>query len=136
MSEAVETEALAAPTAATVKGMKKNGMSLCAFGELKRLIASSGKQWHDNKSAFRPRANQTSFEKRTAERKALAAVKAKEKELKDDKAAAKQQQVDRIREKRAAKEEKERFQKMEEKMHKKRVERLKRREKRNAMLKS
>lgn len=48
----------------------------------------------------------------------------------------KQAQVDRIREKRAAKEEKERFAKMEEKMHKKRVERLKRREKRNAMLKS
>jgi rRNA-processing protein CGR1 len=95
-----------------------------------------GKQWHDNKSAFRPRANQTSFEKRTAERKALAAVKAKEKELKDEKEAVRQQRVDRIREKRAAKEERERFAKMEEKMHKKRVERLKRREKRNAMLKS
>jgi rRNA-processing protein CGR1 len=101
-----------------------------------RLTAHSGKQWHDNKKAFRPRANQTSWEKRSAERQALAAVKAKEKELKDEKAAAKQAQVDRIREKRAAKEEKERFAKMEEKMHRKRVERLKRREKRNAMLKS
>ncbi|KAJ4988066.1 Cgr1 family protein [Stagonosporopsis vannaccii] len=119
MSEEVATEAPAAPVMAAVKGMKKNG-----------------KQWHDNKSAFRPRANQTSWDKRTAERKALAAVKAKEKELKDEKAATKQAQVDRIREKRAAKEERERFQKMEEKMHKKRVERLKRREKRNAMLKS
>ncbi|KAF9699488.1 hypothetical protein EKO04_002594 [Ascochyta lentis] len=119
MSETVATDVPAAPAPVAVKGMRKNG-----------------KQWRDSKSAFRPRANQTSFEKRTAERKALAAVKAKEKELKDEKAAAKQQQVDRIREKRAAKEEKERFQKMEEKMHKKRVERLKRREKRNAMLKS
>lgn len=104
--------------------------------EYNKVTAHSGKQWHDNKGAFRPRANQTSFEKRAAERKALAAVKAKEKELKDEKAAKKQQQVDRIREKRAAKEERERFAKMEEKMHKKRVERLKRREKRNAMLKS
>ncbi|KAJ4322031.1 rRNA-processing protein cgr1 [Neodidymelliopsis sp. IMI 364377] len=119
MSEAVATSAPAVPVATEVKGMKKNG-----------------KQWHDNKSAFRPRANQTSFEKRTAERKALAAVKAKEKELKDEKEAVRQQRVDRIREKRAAKEERERFAKMEEKMHKKRVERLKRREKRNAMLKS
>jgi rRNA-processing protein CGR1 len=106
--------------------------------DLERLEVDkrTGKQWHDNKSAFRPRSNQTSWDKRTAERKAMAAVKAKEKELKDDKAAAKQAQTDRLREKRAAKEERERFAKMEEKMHKKRVERLKRREKRNAMLKS
>lgn len=109
---------------------------LCSFELHKRLTASPGKQWHDNKGAFRPRANLTSWEKRTAERKALIAVKAKEKELKDEKAAVKQAQVDRIREKRAKKEERERFAKMEEKMHKKRVERLKRREKRNAMLKS
>lgn len=45
----------------------------------------AGKQWHDNKAAFRPRANQTTWDKRTAERKAMAAVKAKEKELKDEK---------------------------------------------------
>lgn len=79
-------------------------------------------------------------------------MKAKEKELKDEKEAVKkvrtagfhvrcwliipQQRVDALRTKRAAKEERERFQKMEEKMHKKRVERLKRREKRNKMLKS
>jgi len=119
MSDTVTTPAPAASATDAVKGMKKNG-----------------KQWHDNKGAFRPRANLTSWEKRTAERKALIAVKAKEKELKDEKAAVKQAQVDRIREKRAKKEERERFAKMEEKMHKKRVERLKRREKRNAMLKS
>lgn len=50
----------------------------------------TGKQWHDNKTAFRPRANQSSFEKRAAERKALAAVKAKEKEMKDEKEAERQ----------------------------------------------
>jgi rRNA-processing protein CGR1 len=88
------------------------------------------------------------------ERKALAAIKAKEKELKDEKESERQvrtmtghffgrlhtndekRRVDAIKTKRAAKEERERFAKMEEKMHKRRVERLKRREKRNKMLKS
>ncbi|OAL55833.1 rRNA-processing protein CGR1 [Pyrenochaeta sp. DS3sAY3a] len=119
MSEAVETTAPALSAANAVKGMKKNG-----------------KQWHTNKTAFRPRANQTSFEKRVEERKALAAIKAKEKELKDEKESERQRRVDAIKTKRAAKEERERFAKMEEKMHKRRVERLKRREKRNKMLKS
>lgn len=50
----------------------------------------TGKQWHDNKAAFRPRANQTSWDKRTADRKALAAVKAKEKEMKEEKEAERQ----------------------------------------------
>ena len=44
-----------------------------------------GKQWHAQKSAFRPKAGQSSYEKRTQERKALAATKAKEKEMKDEK---------------------------------------------------
>ncbi|KAF1959080.1 rRNA-processing protein CGR1 [Byssothecium circinans] len=118
MFEAVEVQT---PPVAdnAVKGMRKNG-----------------KNWHDTKMAFRPGANQTSFEKRAAERKVLAATKAKEKELKDEKEAERQRRIDAIRTKHAAKEERERFAKMEEKMHKKRVERLKRREKRNKMLKS
>lgn len=44
-----------------------------------------GKQWHAQKSAFRPKAGHTSYEKRTQERKAMAAMKAKEKEMKDEK---------------------------------------------------
>jgi rRNA-processing protein CGR1 len=51
---------------------------------------AAGKQWHQTKSAFRPRTNQTSFEKRAAERIALAAIKAKEKEMKDEKEAERQ----------------------------------------------
>ena len=47
-----------------------------------------------------------------------------------------QRRIQAIKDKRAAKEEKERYAKMAEKMHKKRVERLKRREKRNKLLKS
>lgn len=47
-----------------------------------------------------------------------------------------QRRIQALRNKREAKAEKERYEKMAEKMHKKRVERLKRREKRNKMLKS
>ena len=47
-----------------------------------------------------------------------------------------QARITRMKEKRAAKEEKERYEKLAEKMHKKRVERLKRKEKRNKLLNS
>lgn len=47
-----------------------------------------------------------------------------------------QKRIQSIKDRRAAKEEKERYEKMAEKMHRKRVERLKRREKRNKLLKS
>lgn len=47
-----------------------------------------------------------------------------------------QRRIQTIKDRRAAKEEKERYEKMAEKMHAKRVERLKRREKRNKMIKS
>ncbi len=85
-------------------------------------------------------------------------MKAKEKEMKDEKederqvflfiiglimfaghwliSCATQRRIQAIKDKKAAKEEKERYEKMAEKMHKKRVERLKRREKRNKLLKS
>lgn len=49
-----------------------------------------GKQWHETKSAFRPKAGLSSWEKRSAERVATAAVKAKEKEMKDEKEAERQ----------------------------------------------
>ena len=47
-----------------------------------------------------------------------------------------QNRIQAIKDKRLAKAEKERYEKMAEKMHAKRVERLKRREKRNKLLKS
>lgn len=47
-----------------------------------------------------------------------------------------QERITKLKEKRAAKEEKERYEKLAEKMHKKRVERLKRKEKRNKLLNS
>ena len=47
-----------------------------------------------------------------------------------------QRRIQAIKDKRAAKEEKARYEKLAETMHRKRVERLKRKEKRNKMLKS
>lgn len=89
---------------------------------------------------------------------ARTAVKAKEKEMKEEKEAERkvsatnnppesrtgdadstlgvQERITKLKEKRAAKEEKERYEKLAEKMHKKRVERLKRKEKRNKLLNS
>jgi rRNA-processing protein CGR1 len=47
-----------------------------------------------------------------------------------------QRRIQAIKDKRAAKDEKARYEKLAETMHRKRVERLKRKEKRNKMLKS
>lgn len=45
----------------------------------------AGKQWHEPKKAFRPTAGLKSYERRTQERVLLAQIKAKEKEMKDEK---------------------------------------------------
>ncbi|RDL38584.1 rRNA-processing protein [Venustampulla echinocandica] len=99
-------------------------------------MRKNGKQWHAPRSAFRPKAGNSGWDKRQVERKALETVKAKEKEMKEEKEAERQRRITSIKEKRAAKEEKARYEKLAETMHKKRVERLKRKEKRNKMLKS
>ncbi|OJJ95168.1 hypothetical protein ASPACDRAFT_127689 [Aspergillus aculeatus ATCC 16872] len=103
----------------SVKGMRKNG-----------------KNWHDSKKPFRPTAGMTSYAKRLETRKHQEAVKEHERELKEEKEAERKAHIQRIKDRRAAKEEKERYEKMAEKMHRKRVERLKRREKRNKLLNS
>ncbi|TVY48799.1 rRNA-processing protein [Lachnellula occidentalis] len=83
-----------------------------------------------------PRQAMVHMKKRLEERKFMATVKAKEKEMKDEKEAERQRRITALKEKRAVKEEKARYEKLAETMHKKRVERLKRKEKRNKMLKS
>ncbi|KAL6869624.1 rRNA-processing protein cgr1 [Amphichorda felina] len=120
MSEDVKTTPVAAPAAPTKPlGMRKNG-----------------KQWHEPKKAFRPTAGLKSYEKRTQERAALAQMKAREKELKDEREQERKDKIAAIKEKRAQKEEKERYEELAAKMHKKRVERLKRKEKRNKLINS
>ncbi|KIM97755.1 hypothetical protein OIDMADRAFT_20224 [Oidiodendron maius Zn] len=99
-------------------------------------MRKNGKQWHAPKSAFRPKAGNSSYATRVKREKAMSAVKATEKMMKDEKEAERQKRISAIKDKRAAKEERIRYEKMAETMHKKRVERLKRKEKRNKMLKS
>nr|POF12732.1 rrna-processing protein cgra [Quercus suber] len=96
----------------------------------------NGKQWHPTKKAFRPTAGQTTYAKRVAKESQRAETKKLEQEMKTEKEAERQRKVQAIKDKRAAKEEKARFELMAAKMHAKRVERLKRREKRNKLLKS
>lgn len=50
----------------------------------------AGKQWHAPKTAFRPKAGNSSYEKRNAQRVAMGAVKAKEREMKEEKESEKQ----------------------------------------------
>ena len=50
----------------------------------------TGKQWHPQKSAFRPTSGKTSYEKRIAGLKAMTAMKAKEKGMKDEKEGERQ----------------------------------------------
>jgi len=54
------------------------------------LIGLLGKQWHAPRNAFRPKAGNSTYEKRQEERKATEAMKAKEKEMKDEKEAERQ----------------------------------------------
>jgi len=125
----------------------------------------NGKNWHENKAAFRPLAGQTSYAKRAEKQKQENEVKKMEKEMKEEKEQERQvcsrfanmsfttyeglnimrelfltvslqRKVQAIKDKRAAKEEKDRYALLAAKMHAKRVERLRRREKRNKMLKS
>ncbi|KAI9859590.1 MAG: hypothetical protein M1824_003756 [Vezdaea acicularis] len=99
-------------------------------------LRKNGKNWHPPKSAFRIKAGQSTYAKRLEERKATTTMKAKEKEMKDEKQEERQRRIQAIKDRRAAKEEKERYEKLAVKMHRKRVERLKRKEKRNKLLKS
>ncbi|PGH11803.1 rRNA-processing protein cgrA [Polytolypa hystricis UAMH7299] len=96
----------------------------------------NGKNWQLRRTPFRPTSGLTSYEKRQQEKKTLDAVKEREKEMKEEKEAERQRRIQAIKDRRAAKEEKIRYEQMAEKMHHKRVERKKRREKRNKLLSS
>ncbi|KAK9436347.1 cgr1 family domain-containing protein [Metarhizium brunneum] len=117
-----------APTLVPAEGQERTSKPLG--------MRKNGKQWHEQKKAFRPSKGLTTFEKRAKERAAMAQMKAKEKEMKEEKETMRKEKMEKIREKRAKKEEKERYEKMAETMHRKRVERLKRKEKRNKLINS
>ena len=74
-------------------GMRVNGKlcpspsTIVGSNESANRHPPTGKQWKQPKKAFRPGSGLTSFEKRAKDRQLMAAVKAKEKELKDEKEA-------------------------------------------------
>lgn len=54
------------------------------------LTIPTGKNWHTSKAAFRPKSGQSSYADRLESRKALAITKARVKEMKEEKEAARQ----------------------------------------------
>lgn len=61
--------------------------ALCWLDEFFADSHAAGKQWHEPKKAFRPASGLTPYEKRAKDRVVMAMVKAKEKEMKDEKEA-------------------------------------------------
>lgn len=130
----MSTEVEAAPTPSSI-----NTSTFAFVGGSKQPqlgLRVNGKQWHAPKKAFRPTAGFTKYEKRKADDEAKKATKAIEQQMKDEKEGERQRRVQSIIDKRKAKEERERFEKMAEKTHRKIVERRKKREKRNNLLAS
>ncbi|POS84152.1 hypothetical protein EPUL_004876, partial [Erysiphe pulchra] len=88
-------------------------MSLIAVQQASSLLPpvqgmrkNVGKQWHQPKTAFRLKAGDSSYARRLEERKAMETMKAKEKEMRQEKEDARNRRIEAIRAKRAAKEEK------------------------------
>ena len=98
----------------------------------------NGKNWKIKKDAFRVKSlgiSKTLFGKRQEKKLLEDQYKARIAELKQEKDDAKQKRTDDLKRRREIKAEKERYEMMATKMHAKKVERMRRREKRNKMLK-
>ncbi|ODV66849.1 rRNA-processing protein CGR1 [Hyphopichia burtonii NRRL Y-1933] len=99
----------------------------------------NGKEWKIKKDAFRVKTlgvkRMTTFEKREQERLEKQQYRARLNDLKQEKEDAKNQRIADLKRRREIKEEKERYAKIALKMHAKKVERLRKREKRNKLLK-
>lgn len=102
----------------------------------------NGKNWKIKKDAFRVRTigvvsktKKNSFKQRELKKLEEEQYKARMKELKDEKETARKQKFDDLKRRREIKEEKERYERMASKMHAKKVERMRKREKRNKLLK-
>lgn len=106
------------------------------LGNTTPKVRVSGRDWKVSKKPVR-NTNKlgTKYEQRRQREMQLKALKQQEQEKKDEKLREKQEHLDKIKERREAKAEKERYELMAKTMHAKRVERIRRREKRNKMLK-
>ncbi|KAJ5490601.1 rRNA-processing protein cgrA [Penicillium expansum] len=125
----MSTSTATTPVVPPTTGMRKNvPTSLLFLISPANPIGPSGKNWHGTKKAFRPTAGLTSYAKRQELKKHSDAVKELEREMKEEAEAERKARIQRIKDRREAKEEKLRYEKMAEKMHHKRLDRLKRRE--------
>jgi rRNA-processing protein CGR1 len=98
----------------------------------------SGKEWKVTKKPMRIRAlgvQKKDWEKKRAKKLEEQLAKVKERELVEEKKQVQRDRVAAIKAKEEAKEEKQRYEKLAEKMHAKKIARLRKREKRNKMLK-
>lgn len=99
----------------------------------------NGKDWKIKKDAFRVKtlgvSKPNSFKERELKKLQEQQYKERLKELKEEKESLKKQKIDDLKRRREIKAEKERHEKLAAKMHQKKVERLKKREKRNKLLK-
>ncbi|GMG36429.1 unnamed protein product [Ambrosiozyma monospora] len=97
----------------------------------------SGKEWKIQKKAFRVKALgvKSSWEKRQLQREKDKQTNAKLKEMKDERERERKEKIQAIKERREKIAEKERYEKLATIMKAKKLDRLKRREKRNKMLK-
>lgn len=99
----------------------------------------NGKDWKIHKDAFRMKAlgvnKGTSFAKRNAKRLEEEQYKARINELKNEKEEARQSRINDLKRRREIKAEKERYEKLATKFHQKKVDRLRKKEKRNKLLK-
>ncbi|ODQ65191.1 hypothetical protein NADFUDRAFT_42479 [Nadsonia fulvescens var. elongata DSM 6958] len=101
-------------------------------------VRVSGKQWKSKKAPLRIHAvgvPSKSWDKKYEARMAEKATKDKIAEMKAEKEAERKSRVQAIKDKKAAREEKERFEKMALVMNAKKIARVKRKEKRNKLLK-
>lgn len=99
----------------------------------------NGKDWKIKKDAFRVKSlgvkKLSSWKLREQKKIEEEQFKARIKDLKKDKEDIKQQRIADLKRRREIKEEKERYERMAAKMHAKKVERMRKREKRNKLLK-
>lgn len=99
----------------------------------------NGKEWKMLKDAFRIKtvgvSKMSSFEARRKKRQEEEQYKARLQNLKQEKEDIKNARLAELKRRKDIKEEKERYEKMAQKMHAKKVERLRKKEKRNKLLK-
>ncbi|WLF77317.1 rRNA-processing protein cgr1 [Lodderomyces elongisporus] len=99
----------------------------------------NGKDWKIKKDAFRVKtlgvAKRNSFKERELKKLQEQQYKERLKELQEEKESARKQKIADLKRRREIKAEKERYERMAAKMHAKKVERMKKREKRNKLLK-